>query len=56
MLRAASSIAGAEAPAVSWNQSLGADNVFYNWSFGIFTAAWATLLGLVVPLCYIVAA
>lgn len=37
-------------------QSLGADNVFYNWSFGIFTAAWATLLGLVVPLCYIVAA
>ncbi len=31
----------------------GADSVFYSWSFGIFTAAWATLLGLVVPLCYI---
>ena len=36
-------------------QSLGANVVFYNWSFGLFTAAWATLLGLVVPLCYIVA-
>ena len=33
--------------------SLGADNVFFNWSFGIFTAAWAITLGLVVPLCYI---
>ena len=37
-------------------QSLGANVVFYNWSFGLFTAAWATLLGLVVPLCYLVAA
>jgi hypothetical protein len=34
---------------------LGADNVFYSWSFGLFTAGWATLLGLVVPLCYLVA-
>ena len=35
--------------------SLGADEVFYSWSFGLFTAAWATVLGLVVPLCYIMA-
>ena len=30
-----------------------ADSIFYSWSFGLFTASWATLLGLVVPLCYI---
>jgi hypothetical protein len=34
---------------------LGADSVFWSWSFGLFTAAWAAILGLVVPLCYIVA-
>ena len=34
---------------------LGASSVFYSWSFGLFTAAWATILGLVVPLCYMVA-
>ena len=30
-----------------------ADSIFYNWSFGLFCAAWAVILGLVVPLCYI---
>ena len=30
-----------------------ADNVFFSWSFGLATAGWASLLGLVVPLCYI---
>jgi hypothetical protein len=37
------------------DSTLGADSVFYSWSFGLFTAAWATVLGLVVPLCYIAA-
>jgi len=36
-------------------QTLGAQTVFYSWSFGLFTAAWAAMLGLVVPLCYLVA-
>jgi hypothetical protein len=31
----------------------GANNVFYGWSFGVFTAAWAVMLGFVMPLLYI---
>jgi hypothetical protein len=31
------------------------NHVFWDWSFGTFTAAWALALGLVAPLCFIAA-
>ena len=31
------------------------NHVFWDWSFGTFTAAWALALGVIAPLCFIAA-